>query len=311
MNKKNQKGFTLILSLVLLLVMSLMGGSLIVISSGDHQSNNTSDEYQQTFYVAEHALVEAEKYLINEMIGPWVDPQSTIRIVPPGAGASTEELEAHANYLNSLQQQATLNGGFARHTDASVPWPLGRGTPVNINTGANTPCLNSFRNLIRNDAGDVIKYEVTLTNTGQTNLADFEITDILQTSTGTKSIEVDPYIGKSQNYFWYSWSIDDNEWNWSESGSIGGYQVSDNNYGSIPYKLVNHNGSYAVQYTFPTYNTLPSQGVTTNSASEPAFSANLERSTASSVEFEPVPAITLSLFSAYSTASSTTNLCSS
>ena len=60
MNKKNQKGFTLILSLVLLLVMSLMGGSLIVISSGDHQSNNTSDEYQQTFYVAEHALVEAE-----------------------------------------------------------------------------------------------------------------------------------------------------------------------------------------------------------------------------------------------------------
>ena len=61
MNKKNQKGFTLILSLVLLLVMSLMGGSLIVISSGDHQSNNTSDEYQQTFYVAEHALVEAEK----------------------------------------------------------------------------------------------------------------------------------------------------------------------------------------------------------------------------------------------------------
>ena len=49
MNKNNQKGFTLILSLVLLLVMSLMGGSLIVIASSDHQSNNTSDEYQQTF----------------------------------------------------------------------------------------------------------------------------------------------------------------------------------------------------------------------------------------------------------------------
>ena len=31
----------------------------------------------------------------------------------------------------------------------------------------------------QNDAGDVIKYEVTLTNIGQTNLADFEITDIL------------------------------------------------------------------------------------------------------------------------------------
>ena len=41
----------------------------------------------------------------------------------------------------------------------------------------------------QNDAGDVIKYEIALTNTGQTNLADFEISDILQTSTGTKSIE--------------------------------------------------------------------------------------------------------------------------
>ena len=65
MNRKNEKGFALILSLVLLLVMSLMGGSLIVISAGDHQSNNTSDDFQQTFYVAETALLEGEKYLTN------------------------------------------------------------------------------------------------------------------------------------------------------------------------------------------------------------------------------------------------------
>jgi len=70
-NRKNEKGFALILSLVLLLVMSLMGGSLIVISSGDHQSNNTSDEYQQTFYIAEMALLEGEKYLLNQFQGPW------------------------------------------------------------------------------------------------------------------------------------------------------------------------------------------------------------------------------------------------
>ena len=117
----------------------------------------------------------------------------------------------------------------------------------------------------QNDAGDVIKYEVTLTNTGQTNLADFEISDILQTSTGTKSIEVDPFVGKSQNYFWYSWSIDDNDWNWSEHGSIYGNQISDNNYGSIPYKLVDHGSTSYIQNTLPTYNVLPSQGVTNNS----------------------------------------------
>ena len=99
MNKKNQKGFTLILSLVLLLVMSLMGGSLIVISSSDHQSNNTSDEYQQTFYVAEHALIEAEKYVINQMIGPWVNPAT---LTSPGAGATAEELQAHNDYVSQL-----------------------------------------------------------------------------------------------------------------------------------------------------------------------------------------------------------------
>ena len=71
MNRKNEKGFALVLSLVLLLVMSLMGGSLIVISAGDHQSNNTSDQFQQTFYVAETALLEGEKYLTNHYKGPY------------------------------------------------------------------------------------------------------------------------------------------------------------------------------------------------------------------------------------------------
>ena len=73
MNRKKEKGFALILSLVLLLVMSLMGGSLIVIASGDHRSNNTSDEYQQVFYVAETALIEGEKWITDNYLGHWVD----------------------------------------------------------------------------------------------------------------------------------------------------------------------------------------------------------------------------------------------
>ena len=68
--KKKQKGFALVLSLVLLLAMSLMGGALIVIASSDHQGNNSSDEYQQTFYVAETALLQAQKSLIDKILGP-------------------------------------------------------------------------------------------------------------------------------------------------------------------------------------------------------------------------------------------------
>jgi len=152
MNRNNQKGFTLILSLVLLLVMSLMGGSLIVISSSDHQSNNTSDEYQQTFYVAEHALIEAEKYVINQMIGPW---------------KNAEGKDAYDNYVNKLQSLAT-NNNFARQTDASTPWPNGRGIPTNIINVSSTPCSNSFRNLLKDgDGNTLVAAHQTLWNFGE------------------------------------------------------------------------------------------------------------------------------------------------
>ena len=68
-NKKNIKGFALVLSIVLLLVMSLMSGTLVVITSSDHKSNNFTDHNQQAFYVAETGLLEAEKYLINTFMG--------------------------------------------------------------------------------------------------------------------------------------------------------------------------------------------------------------------------------------------------
>ncbi|MDC1250642.1 pilus assembly protein PilZ [Pelagibacteraceae bacterium] len=152
MNRNNQKGFTLILSLVLLLVMSLMGGSLIVISSSDHQSNNTSDEYQQTFYVAEHALIEAEKYVINQMIGPW---------------KNAEGKDTYDNYVNKLQSLAT-NNNFARQTDASSPWPNGRGIPTNIINVSSTPCSNSFRNLLKDgDSNTLVAAHQTLWNFGE------------------------------------------------------------------------------------------------------------------------------------------------
>ena len=80
MKKNNEKGFALILSLVLLLVMSLMGGALIVITAGDHRNNNTSDAYQQTFYAAETALLEGEKYIINQYLGPRTPPSATREI---------------------------------------------------------------------------------------------------------------------------------------------------------------------------------------------------------------------------------------
>ena len=70
---KKQAGFALVLSLVLLLVMSLMGGALIVIVSADHSKNTSNDRYMQTFYVAETALLEGERYIVNKFKGDWLN----------------------------------------------------------------------------------------------------------------------------------------------------------------------------------------------------------------------------------------------
>ena len=110
MIKNKQKGFALVLSLILLLAMSLMGGALIVIASSDHQGNNSSDEYQQTFYVAETALMEAEKSLVNKMIGP----------------------------INNASGIRNFSGRFIpRNQELTDPAPN------------QTPCYRSFRNLSR------------------------------------------------------------------------------------------------------------------------------------------------------------------
>ena len=160
---KNEKGFTLVLSLVLLLVMSLMGGSLIVISSGDHQSNNTSDEYQQAFYVAETALLEGEKQLINAYMGPWVDVDK-ISVAKPADGAGDEETEKYEKWVtlqnklnpsevNTLQPDGeSLTESHARNID-------GRGMPKNdwdSWADVSTNCKESFRNLSEPTTGEVL-----------------------------------------------------------------------------------------------------------------------------------------------------------
>ena len=115
-NKKNEKGFTLVLSLVLLLAMSLMGGGLVVIASSDHQSNNSSDQYQQTFYVAEHALLEAEKRLVENMMGPVmsaIERNEDIRGIPTNREDAVSGLDQDTPCYRSFRN-------LSRDTDFEV-----------------------------------------------------------------------------------------------------------------------------------------------------------------------------------------------
>ena len=135
MKRKNEKGFALVLSLVLLMVMSLLGGSLIVITATDHQSNNSSDEYQQAFYVAETALLEGEKSVVNKMMGPWVDVDTEFQVKPTGMTEGEEQ--EWDSMVENITNAAVL--GMARNTDK-------RDLPTNTIAAFNTPCFNSFRN---------------------------------------------------------------------------------------------------------------------------------------------------------------------
>lgn len=134
--RKNEKGFTLILALVLLLVMSLMGGALIVISTTDHENNNVSDEFQQTFYVAETGLKEGEQWLLDQYLGPWGN-----------------------NHKRDLTRKG-LPTNKATNWDGKMDTALLRNNYDNSDTffyKTNSICFNSFTDLPK-DASGKIKY---------------------------------------------------------------------------------------------------------------------------------------------------------
>ena len=166
---KNEKGFTLILSLVLLMVMSLMGGALIVISSGDHQSNNTSDQYQQAFYVAETGLLEAEKAIINQYMGPYVDIQD-LTVDDPGADATEEDQKryndwlAYQDKLNTTTETSEItelnDEGMTVTKTISTQHARdfeNRGMPRNEIDLTETDWASSFKNLDRPGAPETLK----------------------------------------------------------------------------------------------------------------------------------------------------------
>ena len=63
--KNNEKGFALPLALLLLVVMTIMGLTLVTITSNEHNANNDKDSNQQTFYAAESGIAVARKYMLD------------------------------------------------------------------------------------------------------------------------------------------------------------------------------------------------------------------------------------------------------
>ena len=153
MKNIKEKGFALILSLVLLLAMSLMGGALILISSEDHKSNNIVDVGQQTFYVAEMALSEGERYLQNQLAGPW-QPDGTRDLIAANLPTNLEP-DFFGDMTSMDPPIPAVNDRICRNSFGDLPdtlrvivaqsWNFGTFlTDSNIPTGDDQDYLNNF-----------------------------------------------------------------------------------------------------------------------------------------------------------------------
>lgn len=147
MFRKKEKGFALVLSLILLLAMSLMGGALIFISSGDHRSNNNSDQYQQVFYVAETGLMQGEKWIIDNYLGHWMTSvpaaSESLGDRPTEAAAGAEYDAAVASYNTITAAYTKGAGGYFRHTFDRGP----ARNDIDIESEDKSTCMKSFKNI--------------------------------------------------------------------------------------------------------------------------------------------------------------------
>ena len=121
--KKSERGFAIALALLLLVVMSLMGASLVLIASKDHKTNALLDSNQQAFYAAETGITIAKKWI--------VDTSSSKTLSPGGSPAITF---CKTNFFPNLNQGSIK----AINNPATKQAHVGRNTLNSVISGAST-----------------------------------------------------------------------------------------------------------------------------------------------------------------------------
>ena len=179
-----------------MIVMSLMGGALIIISSGDHASNNESDNYQQTFYVAETGLLEGERALLNEFMGPlqrgWTRDR-TKRYLPTN---DTTKFDGTLNIMN-------YKTGSRGPTNAPTQFTLTfGGDPSNYSYVFNNKiCFESFRDLAE------IDFYVSKDHNNQTLARSYNFGRLLDKSFADNGTDEEKEEAKRLSFYYYEYFI--------------------------------------------------------------------------------------------------------
>lgn len=196
MKDKHEKGFALVLSLVLMIVMSLMGGALIIISSGDHASNNESDNYQQTFYVAETGLLEGERALLNEYMGPLQSGGTRDRTKRNLPTNDTTKFDGTLNIMN-------YKTGSRGPSNAPTEFTLTFGGDPSIYSYVfnNNICFESFRDLAE------IDFYVSKDHNNQTLARSYNFGRLLDKSFANNGTDEEKEEAKRLSFYYYEYFI--------------------------------------------------------------------------------------------------------
>ena len=113
--KQSEKGFALALALIMLLVMSLMGTTLVMVAANDHKKNAIKDSSQQAFYAAETGITEAKKWLADPNNAPLKsqsDPSSNLKFCKTSSFSNLSSTKAINDWVESksLDQIITVSG---------------------------------------------------------------------------------------------------------------------------------------------------------------------------------------------------------
>ena len=112
--KKSERGFALVLALLLLVVMSLMGVTLVMISSSDHKQNNLLDSNQQAFYAAETGITIAKKWIVetssSKTLSPGGSPAITFCKTNFFPNLNQGSIKAINNYVGRKTLNAVISG---------------------------------------------------------------------------------------------------------------------------------------------------------------------------------------------------------
>ena len=115
--KKSEGGFAIALALLLLVVMSLMGATLVMVASSDHKQNNLLDSNQQAFYAAETGITIAKK---------WIVETSSTKTLSPGGSPAISFCKTNffpnlnQGSIKAINDQVTNQAHVGRNTLNSV-----------------------------------------------------------------------------------------------------------------------------------------------------------------------------------------------